>query len=95
MKRILYLVFVLPLLITMIMHSSMSMNVKSLMAEMNLRDVEARKLSAVAGSNSEHPGVNSDVNNHHFIPRQDYGKYGGGTPSGGPDDNSDKSQEKN
>ena len=67
------------------------MNVKSLMAEMNLRDIEARKLSAVA----EHSGVNSDVNNHHFIPRQDYGKYGGGTPSGGPDDNSDKSQEKN
>ncbi|KAK1373590.1 hypothetical protein POM88_029783 [Heracleum sosnowskyi] len=44
-------------------------------------------------SNSEHPGINSDVNNHHFIPRQDFGNYGGGTPSGGTDNNNDKSQE--
>lgn len=79
----------------MLMSSGMSMNVKSLMAEMNLNSVEPRKLSVVAGSNSEHPGVNSDVNNHHFIPRQEFGNYGGGTPSGGTGDNNDKSEERN
>lgn len=79
----------------MLMSSGMSISVKSLMAEMNLDNVEPRKLSVVAGSNSEHPGVNSDVNNHHFIPRQDFSNYGGGTPSGGTDDKSDKSQVNN
>lgn len=80
------LVFVLALLM---MSSCLSFNLKALMAEMNFND-EQRKLLAAEGSNSVHPGTN-DVNNHHYIPRQDFGNYnGGGNSGGGTDDNGDK-----
>ncbi|KAA8544082.1 hypothetical protein F0562_021741 [Nyssa sinensis] len=36
---------------------------------------------------SEYSGGSNTVNNHHYIPRQDFNNYNGGTPKEGGDEN--------
>lgn len=83
-------------LLAMLMVSScLSFNSKALMADMSINE-EQRKLLAADGSKYE---AGSSVNNHHYIPRQDFGNFNGGGGSsssgGGSDDNIGKSEKNN
>ncbi|KAK9280142.1 hypothetical protein L1049_013829 [Liquidambar formosana] len=74
--------FLAVALILMMVSSCVAVNMKALVVEM--REQEQRHLVDDEEGKAEN-SAGSSVNNHHYIPRQDFNNYVG-TPKGGGDD---------
>ncbi|KAJ4822293.1 hypothetical protein Tsubulata_006403 [Turnera subulata] len=67
--------------VLMMLCSCLDANRKALKVE-PIREQQQRNLVEVKNESNEHP-AGTTVNNHHYIPRQDFNNFGGDAGTGG------------